>query len=88
MTCPVCDHDVECDSAVEWDNGEPAPGSGKWGMSICELCSMAIYRTITPWEYGAELVRRQRRLDIEIAELFKLAEDAFERMGELVRRVP
>lgn len=61
MTCPVCDQDVPIDHAVEWDC-EPAPGSGKWGMSVCKTCHDGIYGLITPWEWAQTVIQRERAL--------------------------
>ena len=59
MTCPICDHDVPLDHAVEWEC-EPAPNSGKWGMSVCSVCHDGVYGRITPWDWVQTILQRER----------------------------
>lgn len=61
MSCPVCEQDVDTNHAVEWDC-EPAPGSGEWGMSVCEVCHAGIYKLITPWDWVQTVLQRERNL--------------------------
>lgn len=88
MSCPVCSHDVDTDSAVEWDNGEPAPGSGKWGMCVCALCCSAICGEIPPWQYAGHLLYRERELVADQRKLLQdLREKFYDAIGEIERIV-
>ena len=63
--CPICDQDVPCTHAIEWDC-EPAPGSEKWGMSVCEVCAKGVEGILTGWDWVAIIVQRERKTTEEL----------------------
>lgn len=86
--CPVCDQAGPCNHAVEWDNGEPAPGSGKWGMSVCPTCQKGVDGEIEPWDWVIACVTHERmeaeKLREELASLRSTLEDAIDTIGDAV----
>lgn len=75
--CPIClNPEAERNHAVEWDNGEPAPGSAEWGMSVCSTCQLGVNGEITPWEWVTSCIHTERnrvqRLEILMK---KIADD-------------
>lgn len=82
MTCPICEQEVPQDHAVEWDNGEPAPESGKWGMSVCRICHDGVYGIISSAHWVQIVLQRERRLSDDRRNfLYKVTE-----LGDEARR--
>lgn len=82
--CPICDQDVPRNHAVEWDNGEPAPGSHKWGMSVCCVCYNGVYGIFTPWDWVAAVVQRERKTTEELRRRARAIEKPVEDLLHIV----
>lgn len=81
--CPICDQRVNCDHAIEWEC-EPAPGSGKWGMSVCAICAAGVEGEITPWDWVSKIVGRERETTAKLRGLAAALEKPIEDLLHVV----